>query len=122
MKDGGQEPDSYYLFGYVQSQAVTALLEKAVELGDLSKDGIMKANEQLGTVEFGGLLGDYKYGPAAERNAGDDDLQAERQEALRARGAEGQFHVRRGGDVRVRGVRGLMARGGASPSAVPRHH
>jgi ABC-type branched-subunit amino acid transport system substrate-binding protein len=64
----GQQPDSYYLFGYVQAKAVTALLEKAVELGDLSKEGILKANEQLGTVEFGGLLGDYAYGPAAERN------------------------------------------------------
>ena len=47
---------------------MTAVLEKAVELGDLSQEGIMKASEELGTVSFDGLTGDYQYGPAEERN------------------------------------------------------
>jgi hypothetical protein len=63
-----QEPDYYFSFGYLQARAMTALLEKAVELGDLSRGGLMAASEQLGTVSFDGLSGDYVYGPAAERN------------------------------------------------------
>jgi ABC-type branched-subunit amino acid transport system substrate-binding protein len=62
-----QAPDVYFNFGYLQAQAVTALLEKAVELGDLSHDGILSALEQLGTLSFGGLSGDYTYGPPEER-------------------------------------------------------
>lgn len=62
-----QEADVYFNFGYVQAKAVAALLEKAVELGDLSHEGILAASEELGTVSFDGLLGDYTYGPADER-------------------------------------------------------
>ena len=32
----------YFNFGYIQAKAVTALLEKAVELGDLSHEGILE--------------------------------------------------------------------------------
>src|SRR3712207_4788454 len=63
-----QEPDYYFAFGYNQARAMTALLEKAVELGDLSKEGLLEASRQLGTVSFDGLTGDYAYGPAEERN------------------------------------------------------
>jgi ABC-type branched-subunit amino acid transport system substrate-binding protein len=63
-----QEPDYYFGFGYLQGIAMTALLEKAVELGDLSREGLMKASEELGTVSFDGLSGDYQYGPAEQRN------------------------------------------------------
>jgi ABC-type branched-subunit amino acid transport system substrate-binding protein len=63
-----QEPDYYFGFGYQQAIAMTALLEKAVELGDLSHEGLMKASEELGTVSFDGLTDDYQYGPADERN------------------------------------------------------
>jgi ABC-type branched-subunit amino acid transport system substrate-binding protein len=56
-----QAPDIYFNFGYNQALVVTALLEKAVELGDLSHDGILAALAELGTVSFGGLLGDYVY-------------------------------------------------------------
>ena len=57
-----QEPDYYFAFGYIQARAVTALLEQAVENGDLSRDGIQEAMTQLGTVSFDGLSGDYDYG------------------------------------------------------------
>jgi ABC-type branched-subunit amino acid transport system substrate-binding protein len=63
-----QGPDFYTDFGYNQARAMTALLEKAVELGDLSREGILKASEALGTVDFGGLTADYTYGPADQRN------------------------------------------------------
>ena len=62
-----QPPDVYFSFGYLQGIAVTALLEKAVELGDLSHDGILAALDQLGTVSFDGLSGDYTYGPPEDR-------------------------------------------------------
>ena len=62
-----QEPDYYFAFGYNQARAMTALLEKAVELGDLSHEGMLQASEELGTVSFDGLTGDYTYGPADER-------------------------------------------------------
>jgi ABC-type branched-subunit amino acid transport system substrate-binding protein len=63
-----QDPDYYFSFGYLQGIAMTALLEKAVELGDLSREGIMRASEEMGTVSFDGLSGDYQYGPAESRN------------------------------------------------------
>lgn len=61
-----QQPDIYFTFGYAQAKAVAALLESAVENGDLSRDGILKAVEEI-DVQFNGLLGDYKYGKVTER-------------------------------------------------------
>ena len=63
-----EPPDYYFAFGYNQARAMTAVLEKAVELGDLSRDGILEASRELGTVSFDGLTGDYQYGPAEDRN------------------------------------------------------
>jgi ABC-type branched-subunit amino acid transport system substrate-binding protein len=63
-----QPPDYYFAFGYNQARAMAAVLEKAVELGDLSREGILKASRELGTVKFDGLTGDYEYGPAETRN------------------------------------------------------
>lgn len=63
-----EKPDYYFAFGYNQAHAMTAVLEKAVELGDLSREGILEASDQLGTVSFDGLTEDYQYGPAEERN------------------------------------------------------
>jgi ABC-type branched-subunit amino acid transport system substrate-binding protein len=62
-----QEPDYYFAFGYNQARAMVALLEKAVELGDLSHEGLLQASEELGTVDFQGLTGDYTYGAADDR-------------------------------------------------------
>ncbi|WP_460402167.1 ABC transporter substrate-binding protein [Actinophytocola sediminis] len=63
-----EPPDYYFAFGYNQGRAMTAVLEKAVELGDLSRDGILAASRQLGTVGFDGLTGDYRYGTVEDRN------------------------------------------------------
>jgi ABC-type branched-subunit amino acid transport system substrate-binding protein len=63
-----QKPDYYFSFGYNQARAMTAVLEKAVSMGNLSRDGILAASKALGTVSFDGLTGDYQYGAAADRN------------------------------------------------------
>jgi ABC-type branched-subunit amino acid transport system substrate-binding protein len=63
-----QKPDIYFSFGYLEGRAVTTLLEKAVELGDLSRDGIKKALAELGDVDYAGLSGEYTYGAPADRN------------------------------------------------------
>jgi ABC-type branched-subunit amino acid transport system substrate-binding protein len=62
-----QQPDYYFTFGYYQAWGVSQVLEKAVELGDLSRAGIKKAMDEVGTLKFDGLSGDYKYGPASTR-------------------------------------------------------
>jgi ABC-type branched-subunit amino acid transport system substrate-binding protein len=65
----GQKPDPYFAFGYLQGQAMYQILQKAVKNGDLSHAGILKASNQVGTLKFDGLTGDYKYGKsAADRN------------------------------------------------------
>lgn len=65
--DGGT-PNTFHLSGYFQSIAVHALLEKAVELGDLSRDGIAAAMAQLGEVDNGGLAAEnYVYGLPEDR-------------------------------------------------------
>jgi ABC-type branched-subunit amino acid transport system substrate-binding protein len=53
--------------GYTASIAVHALLEKAVANGDLSREGMLKALTELGTVDFQGLAGNYTYGPIDTR-------------------------------------------------------
>ena len=62
-----QKPDVYFTFGYSQAKAVHQLLEAAVENGDLSRQGIVDALSEL-EVDFGGLLDDYTYGEAADRD------------------------------------------------------
>ncbi|MBP2321729.1 ABC-type branched-subunit amino acid transport system substrate-binding protein [Kibdelosporangium banguiense] len=64
----GQQPDYYLAFGYNQGRAMTAVLEKAIELGNLSHEGILDAMQKLGTVSFDGLSGDYVYGATESRN------------------------------------------------------
>jgi ABC-type branched-subunit amino acid transport system substrate-binding protein len=62
-----QKPDQYFAFGYAESWAVDQVLEQAVKNGDLSKAGIQKAVNQVGTLKFDGLIGDYKYGSSASQ-------------------------------------------------------
>ena len=64
-----QKPDPYFAFGYLQGQALYQILQRAVKNGDLSREGILKASNQVGTLTFDGLTGDYKYGKSAsDRN------------------------------------------------------
>lgn len=61
-----QVPDIYFVFGYAQAKAAHALLEEAVDGDDLSRAGVLAALEDV-EVDFKGLLGNYKYGKAADR-------------------------------------------------------
>ncbi|MGE4428897.1 MAG: ABC transporter substrate-binding protein, partial [Solirubrobacteraceae bacterium] len=63
-----QEPDLYFSFGYNQGRAMTAILEKAVAAGDLSREGVVKALNELGEVDFQGLISPYTYGPDGDRS------------------------------------------------------
>ena len=60
-------PDPWFTVGFVQAEAVTQVLEKAVALGDLSRAGIIRASQALGTVSFAGVAGAYTYGKVADR-------------------------------------------------------
>lgn len=62
-----QAPDIYYLFGYVQAWSMAQVLERAVQLGDLSRKGIVEAMNSVGTLKTGGLFPDYDYGPPEDR-------------------------------------------------------
>ncbi len=62
-----QQPDTYFSFGYAQAWSMAQILEKAVELGDLSRKGIVTAMNEVGTIKTGGILGDYEYGPPKDR-------------------------------------------------------
>jgi ABC-type branched-subunit amino acid transport system substrate-binding protein len=64
----GQEPDVYFNFGYNESKAVHQVLEQAVEMGDLSREGIIEAMNSLEELTFDGLQGDYGWGEPADRN------------------------------------------------------
>jgi ABC-type branched-subunit amino acid transport system substrate-binding protein len=63
-----QPPDFYFTFGYTLAKVTAALLEKAVEKGDLSRQGLLDALAELGQVDVGGLFGPTTYGTPANRN------------------------------------------------------
>jgi ABC-type branched-subunit amino acid transport system substrate-binding protein len=63
-----QKPDYYFTFGYFQAQATAQLLEKAVALGNLNRDGIVKAMNSLDKLTFDGLASDFRYGPPEKRD------------------------------------------------------
>jgi hypothetical protein len=62
-----QKPDYYFNFGYYQAMAVHQVLERAVERGDLSRDGVIEAMNSLEKLEYGGLIGEYAWGAPADR-------------------------------------------------------
>jgi ABC-type branched-subunit amino acid transport system substrate-binding protein len=63
-----QEPDIYFNFGYLESQAVHQVLERAVEMGDLSHEGIIEALNSIEEFDFGGVFGNYGWGAPEDRN------------------------------------------------------
>ena len=63
---GDQAPDYYFVFGYTQARVVHQILEKAVEMGDLTREGVVKAFESLKKVNMGGLLNEISYGPSCK--------------------------------------------------------
>jgi len=59
----GQIPDYYYMYGYGLAKVEAAILKKAIESGDLSRQGILNAKLNLGNVDLGGLLPSVNYTP-----------------------------------------------------------
>lgn len=58
-----QQPDGYFQFGYAEAKVTYAILKKAIANGDLTRDGLLKAFNELGTVDLGGLFGaNAQYG------------------------------------------------------------
>lgn len=58
-----QKPDGYFQFGYAEAKVTYAILKKAADSGDLTREGLLKAFDSLGTVDLGGLFGaNAKYG------------------------------------------------------------
>jgi ABC-type branched-subunit amino acid transport system substrate-binding protein len=52
-----QQPDGYFQFGYAEAKVTYAILKKAADNGDLTRPGLLKAFNSLGTVDLGGLFG-----------------------------------------------------------------
>jgi hypothetical protein len=68
-----QVPDGYYMYGYALGQMEKDVLAKAIASKDLSRQGILNAKLNLGTVDFGGLLPNADYTPKlgpADRETG----------------------------------------------------
>jgi len=58
-----QKPDGYFQFGYAEAKVTYAILKKAIANGDLTRDGLLKAFNSLGSVDLGGLFGaNAQYG------------------------------------------------------------
>src|SRR5436309_1587469 len=57
-----QKPDGFFEFGYTESKITYAILKKAVENNDLTRNGLLKAFESLKNVDLGGLLPTVNYG------------------------------------------------------------
>jgi ABC-type branched-subunit amino acid transport system substrate-binding protein len=58
-----QKPDGYFQFGYAEAKVTHAILKKAADSGDLTRAGLLKAFNSLGTVDLGGLYGaSARYG------------------------------------------------------------
>lgn len=64
---GGKTPTMQNVYGFMQAITATKILEKAVELNDLSGTGIMAAMTALDKISYLGLNGDMIYGPVADR-------------------------------------------------------
>ncbi|OZB85763.1 ABC transporter substrate-binding protein [Microbacterium sp. 13-71-7] len=63
----GKTPTMQNVYGFMQAITATTILEKAVQLGDLSGPGLMEAMDGLGKIDYLGLNGDMTYGPVAKR-------------------------------------------------------
>jgi ABC-type branched-subunit amino acid transport system substrate-binding protein len=66
-----QIPDYYYMYGYAMAKMEAAVLRKAISSGDLTRQGILNAKLNLGSVNLGGLVPAIDYtkslGPASRQ-------------------------------------------------------
>lgn len=57
-----QQPDGFFEFGYTEAKVTYAILKKAADAGDLTRDGLFKAFQSIGTIDLGGLYPSVHYG------------------------------------------------------------
>ncbi len=57
----GAPPSIYFALAYAAGKVQAAILKKAIADGDLSRAGILKAKQDLGTVDLGGISPDVTY-------------------------------------------------------------
>jgi hypothetical protein len=57
-----QKPDGYFEFGYTESEVTYAILKKALDNNDITRDGLFTAFESLKNVSLGGLYPAVTYG------------------------------------------------------------
>jgi ABC-type branched-subunit amino acid transport system substrate-binding protein len=57
-----QKPDGYFEFGYTESEITYAILKKALDNNDITRDGLFNAFESLKTVDLMGLYPPVTYG------------------------------------------------------------
>lgn len=57
-----QKPDGFFQFGYTESKITYAIIKKALDNGDITRDGMLKAFESLKNLDLGGLLPSINYG------------------------------------------------------------
>jgi ABC-type branched-subunit amino acid transport system substrate-binding protein len=62
-----QKPDGYFEFGYTEAKITGAILKKAYDNGDLTRDGVLKAFESLQQVDLGGLYPPVTYGGSPDQ-------------------------------------------------------
>src|SRR6266705_5100501 len=59
-----QKPDGFFEFGYTESKITYAILKKALDNNDITRDGLLTAFDSLKNVDLGGLLPPVTYGTA----------------------------------------------------------
>ncbi len=57
-----QKPDGYFEFGYTESEITYAILKKALDNNDITRDGLFTAFESLKNVDLRGLLPPVTFG------------------------------------------------------------
>jgi ABC-type branched-subunit amino acid transport system substrate-binding protein len=58
-----QPPSIYFALAYSQGRVVEQILRKAIQSGDLTREGILTAKEHLGEVDLGGITPAVTYRP-----------------------------------------------------------
>jgi ABC-type branched-subunit amino acid transport system substrate-binding protein len=63
-----QKPDGFFEFGYTEAKIIYAILKKAADSGDLTRAGVYKAFQGIGTIDLGGLYPSTHYGSSGSPN------------------------------------------------------
>ena len=64
-----QKPDQYFEVGYTEAKITYAILKKAADSGDLTRDGVYRAFASIGTIDLGGLYPQVHYGTSGSPNS-----------------------------------------------------